>query len=444
MRKIKLLKLNITANRDTFTTYSAGISFKKMTVNTDERTASPITTIFGASWDSDLPDEPVVIGSLSVDSVPYSEVYTLADLYISNRSFYYDYDTQTLYISLYEWTNPIISTVFATGETVGFLDKAQFVDVGGFKFPIDTLIGNVNYEARLTDIDASESTDDQKNGIFVFDEFSASFNNADGKYDTARNEITGNTAEILIADVSDSPEEAVATGIEYKDKAEASDFKLVRTGLVDNINYSNPEEPNITAIDPRADWTQKIGTNLLTVAEFPNLPAKYINKRKQICIGEIRGVNCLALREDSTAADFDYHICDITHGAIQSITSVYFDGQLDTGSGSTDVDRYLTTGEYTVNLSTGIITIANCIKGKVYVYGTFTTMSETTAIMLYLLDLYANLPYIDSIFNKSEIQTIADSNITTHVFINEKGTDLFKVIEKLVLDAQLDFFQKEG
>ncbi|MCP4392829.1 MAG: hypothetical protein GY804_00935, partial [Alphaproteobacteria bacterium] len=47
-------------------------------------------------------------------------------------------------------------------------------------------------------------------------------------------------------------------------------------------------------------------------------------------------------------------------------------------------------------------------------------------------------------FNKSEIQTIADSNITTHVFINEKGTDLFKVIEKLVLDAQLDFFQKEG
>ncbi len=444
MRKIQLLKLNITVLRNTFTAHIAGIYSKKMTLNTTDRAISPITTIFGASWASDLPEEPIEIGSLKVDNAPYSQVNALVDLYTASSAFYYDYSTQTLYISLADWTNPIISTTFGTGETIGFLDNAQMVDINGFKFPLDTEVGGVNYEARLQDADSTESTDDQKNGIFVFDELSASFTNADGKYDTARNDITGNLAEILIADLSDSPEEAVATGFPYKDKAEATDFKLVRQGLVDDISYTNPESPTVSAIDPRADWTQKIGTNLLTVAEFPNLPEKYINKRKQICIGDIKGVNCLALRSDSTAADFDYHICDTSHGTIQSISSVYFNGQLDTGSGSTEVDRYLLVSEYSVNLSTGIITIANCIKGTVWVYGTFTTMSETVAIILYVLDKYANLPYLSSNFNQTEIAKIKALGYTTHVYIDEKGKDLNQIIEKLVLDAQIDFFQQQG
>ena len=65
----------------------------------------------------------------------------------------------------------------------------------------------------------------------------------------------------------------------------------------------------------------------MTTTEFASLPDKYRNKRKPVCIGAINGVNCIPLRDDSTASDFDYLICDTSFGDIQSVSAVYFDGK---------------------------------------------------------------------------------------------------------------------
>jgi len=444
MRKINLLKLDITVIRDTFTTHSAGIYSKRMSVLLTERDNSPVTLIAGATWDEDLPEELLVIGSLRVNETRYVKLDSIADLYILDEAFYYNYDNQTLYVSLTDYRKTLPSDVYKTGETFGLISEAQLKEINGVKYPIDAQLGETPLEPRLQDISVSETVDDQENGIFVFDELSASFANADGEFDNLRRDVTGNNAQLFIADLSQSPEEEIETGFPYKDAADEDDFKLVQQGVIEDILYSDPDSPEIKAVDPRSDWTQKISTNLLTVTEFPNLPDKYIDARKQLCIGQVNGIPCIPLRDNATAADFDYHICDTAYGDIQSITAVYFDGQLDTGSGKTDVARYLTSGEYSVDLTTGVITIEDCIKGKVWVYGTFTTMSESVEIITFLLDEFAGLPFIDTFYNLDEIQDIQDAGYTTHVFIITKGKELFKVIEQLVLEIQVDFFQQEG
>lgn len=443
MKKIELFQVGTTEFKEDFTPYSAGIYFKTMSVTDIQQAASPITTIFSATWDTDIPTEPIDVSGVSFENVSLSEVNSISDLYLQEGSFYFDSANQLLYIALFDYMNFIINDNLQVGETIGFLNQAQLANINGIAYPLCTLIGSVFYEPRLSDVSVVDSINDQKNGIFVYGNLEASIINNDGEYDTVRASLIGNKAVLLIANLSESPEEEIETGYPFKLAAEFSDFHVVRSGIVETVDYSDPDNPVIRAIDERANWTQTIGMNLLTVAEFPDLPEKYVNDRKNICIGEVNGVKAVPLREDSTASDFEYLICDTSIGAIQSVSAVYFKGQIDTGGGKEDIDRVLTiTTEYTVNLSTGIITILNCIKGDVYIYGIFTAMEETVEIILYLLNEYDNLAYIDANFNITEIEQIRALDYITHVYITGRGQSLSKTIEKLCSDIKVDMFQQ--
>ena len=347
MRKIELLQVGKTYITENFTVYSAGIYYKKMSVSVAVQLSSPTTTIFGATWDPGESTTPIAISGVNFENVSLSSLASIEELYLQDGSFYFDEPNQDLYVAIFDYRNLIINHTFAAGRTIGFLSEAQLVNINGINYPLNTYIGSVYYEPRLNDVFINESISDQKHGIFVFGDLQASIKNNDGAYDFITDSITGNKAVLLVANLSDSKEEEQETGFPYKLSAEAADFKIARTGIVENVDYSDPDNPNIIAIDTRADWTQTIGTNLLTVAEFPNLPDKYINDRKAICIGKVNGVKCVPLRDNTTAADFDYLICDTSIGEIQSISAVYFKGKI----GTSDVDRYLAiTSEYTVDL----------------------------------------------------------------------------------------------
>jgi hypothetical protein len=250
VRKIRLLKLDITVPRTTFVTYSAGILFKKVSLSVAERAVSPIETIFNAEWDDELPEEKILIGTLRVNNIRYFPVSTLNELNTQPMSFYFDFDNQIIYYTNPDWKNPLAGDNYKTGETVGFMDNAQLKTINGFKFPIDTMIDGLSFEPRLGTVSAPESIDDQQNGIFVYDELSVDFNNGDGVYDTLKQESTGNLAELLIADLSDSEEEEISSGFPFKDAADSTDFKTVRQGIIDNVSYLDPNVPTISAIDP--------------------------------------------------------------------------------------------------------------------------------------------------------------------------------------------------
>jgi len=437
MRKIELYQVGQTTLTQYYTPYAAGVYWRKMSLSEADRALSPIETIFSATWDPTLSSEPVSITGASFEDIQLAEVESIAELYLQDGSFYFDEVSQIHYIAIFDYRNFTANDTLSVGQTLGFINQAQMVNINDVLYPLETMVGSVNYEPRLNDVNISEQVSDQKNGKFVYGNLEASIKNNDGEYDDIDDTIKGNVAVLLVANIADSKEEEIETGFLYKDAAEASDFSVVKKGVVQKIDHSDPDNPNIIAIDQRANWTQTIGENFLTVAEFANLPDKYINDRKTVAIGSINGVQAVPLRDDSTAASFDYFICDTTHGAIQSVSGVYFKGQL----GSGDVDRFLTiTTEYTINLSTGIVTILNCVKGDVHIYGVFTTMDETVEIILYLLNEYDNLAYIDSNFNKEEIEEIRDLDYTTHVYITGKGETLQKVIQKLCDDIKIDFF----
>jgi hypothetical protein len=440
LRKIKLLQVGTTQLSEGYTAYSAGIYFKKVSLTDAERAVSPITTIFSGTYQDDLPNEPIEITGVLFNFEQLQEVGSIAELYLQDGSFYFDSVNQLNYIAVSGYRNIIQGDIIQIGEAIGFISEAQPVEIEGKKYPLDTFLNNVFFEPRLNDISIVDAVGNQQEGLFVYDDLDVSIANADGNFDTLRLDITGNVAEILIADIADSPEEAIETGFEYKTVAEFSDFRVVRKSIVEDVDYSTPNEPTISAIDERANWTQTINSNLLTQTEFTGLPDKFNNKLKPILMGTVNGAKGIPLRADGSAASFDYFIHDVTYGNIQSISQVYFKGEI---SGVKE-DRFLTGVEYSVNLTTGIITVLNVNKGDVWAYGVFTTLLEPVEIILYLLETFENIAYLDSNFNKASFEAIRALNYTTHVYIDEKGSVLSDVIQKLCSDIQVDMLQVGG
>jgi len=440
MRKIKLLQVGQTLETQGFTVYSAGIDQKLMSLSQADRDNSPITTIFSATWDADLSTSPVSLSGVSINNIQLSEVFSVESLYLQSFSYFFDFNNQMLYIAFFDYRNINVGDEFRLGDTLGFISEAQLVAINGVNYPLNTFLGSVYYEPKLSDVSITNQINDQKHGLFVFEDLSATIDNSDGKYDQIRADITGNKAELLIANLSDSPEEEIETGFPFKLSADIEDFNVERKGIVEDVDYSDPSFPVITAIDERANWTQTIATDKLLVSEFSGLPDKYINKLKPLLIGAVDGAKCIPLRADGAAASFDYYITDTQHGLIQSISAVYFKGEL----GSGKEDRLLTGGEYSVNLTTGIITVSNVEKGDIWIYGIFTEMTETVEIILYLLNAFEGLAYIDSNFNKTEIEIIRALDYSTHVNIDTSGDKLTKVIEKLCSDIQVDMFQQNS
>lgn len=438
MNKIALLQVGSTTIISGFTTFAAGIKQKTLSKSLADRALSFWETDFSGTWDEDLSVTPVQVSGLSVDGIIFSEVDSIADLYLQNASFFFDFTSQILYIALVDYTNFIVGDTVKLGETIGFISEAQLVEINGKNYPLNTFLGSVYYEPRLADISIVNQINDQKNGIFIFPNLEVSISNADGTHDQIKDNITGNRMELLIANISDSKEEEIETGFPFKLSAEPADFLPVRTAIVEDVDYADPNNPTIIGIDIRANWTQTIATDLLTVEEFAGLPDKFVNDRKPFLIGAINGALCIPLRADGAAASFDFFITDTQYGNIQSISAVYFKGEIS----GTKEDRFLTGGEYSVNLTTGIITVNNVDKGDTWVYGVFTTMTETVEIILFLLLTFDGLAFIDSNFNVSEVEAIQALDYDTQVNITGKGLQLRKVIEKLCDDIKVDMFQQ--
>lgn len=439
MKKIKILELDITVLKETFTTYSAGIWQRTMSVPELVQNASPIVTIFGGTWD-DQGFDPIQIGSVRVANDILGSVDSIEELREQDGSFYFDFPSQVLYLALFDYDPAWYYRSYKTGETSGFISQAQMQLINDRLYPVDSYIGASYYEPRLDgDLSIDESVDDQKNGIFIFDDVNASILNGDGEFDNIRDNVTGNEARVLIAHIADSPEEEIATGFPYKIRADRSDFNVVREGIVEDVDYSNPNRPVIKAIDRRSDWSQTIGENLLNTTDFPDLEDNLIDKRRPIIIGTVQGTKCVRVEPKPTsAANTDFLVCDTTIGDIDLVDGIYFDGKIS----GTDVDRFLTSGEYSLNTSTGILTVNNYSSGNAYFYGTAAGMNNPVEIILFLLQEYAGLSYIPSNYNLNEIEQVRSLGYHTHVYIDEKGEQLFKTIEKLILDIQIDFFQQ--
>jgi hypothetical protein len=438
MKKLEILELDLSVIKETFTAYSAGIWQKTLSLDDDTKTASPITTIFGATWT--IGSDPLQIGTVRIDDILYGSVGSIAELYLQEASFYFDADSQIVYIALSDYDNALPYRKYLTGETSGFITEAQEAYINGKKFPIDSYFGSLRYNTNLIGGSGSSiSTDDQEAGIFVFDTLTAKIRNADGEYDLIRDEVTGNEARYLVADLPESEEEAEEWGLTYKTKADYSDFSVVQVGIVDEVSYSNPDQPVITAIDPRSDWTQTIGENFLTTDEFADLEEKWEDKRKPILIGQVNGSECIPLSDDpDTSSDFDFLICDTSIGDINTVDNIYFEGSIN----SVDYDQYLTSDMYEVDTTTGILTIYDYDSGDAWFYGQVTDMTETVEIILFLLSEYAGISYIESNFNQTEVEKIRALNYETHVYIDDGGEELVDVIEKLVMDIQVDFIQQ--
>lgn len=442
MRKIRMLELDFTNVVETFVSYSAGIYQKRLTVTQTGQDNSFWSSVFGFSWDLDV--DMLTIGSVTVDNNILGSVDSIEELREQDGSFYFDTAKQTLYLALYDYENAWYYREYKDGETTAFISEAQKQMINGYCFPVDSYLGAQYISPRLDgDISVSESIDDQSDKIFKYDDSEASINNSDGEYDTIRDEVTGNEMRLYIADLADSQEEENATGFPYKLKATIDDFNLIRATIVDDIDYSDPNNPTISGTDIKADWDQTIGQTILTTDDYPDLEDKYENKRAPLAIGEVNGVEAIPLSDEpDTSSDFEFLIHDVTAGELTwtDDDAVFYldDGEID----GSDYDGYLTSSMYEYDSETGILTVYDYDDGDIYTYGTFGEMSNAVTIMLWLLDEYANLSYIASNYNTEEIEEIRDYGYETHVYIDKSGEELNDIIAEIVSDIQCDFYQQ--
>lgn len=442
MRKIRMLELDFTNVVETFVSYSAGIYQKRLTLSQAGQDASFWSTAFSGTWDID--EDPVTVGSVTVDNNILGSVDSVDELREQDGSFYFDTAKQTLYLALYDYANAWYYRKYKDGETTAFISEAQRQMINGVCFPVDTYVGAQHIEPRLeSDISVSESIDDQSDRIFKYDDSEASINNSDGAYDNIRDEVTGNEMRLYIADLADSPEEALASGVPYKLKADIDDFNLVRATIVDDVDYSDPNAPTISGTDIKADWEQKIGQSILTTDDYPDIEDKYVNKRAPLAMGEVNGVEAIPLADEpETSSSFDFLVHDVIVGDLTwaDDDAVFYleDGEIN----GSDYDGFLTASMYDYDETTGILTVYNYDDGDIFTYGTFGTRTNAVDILLFLLDEYANLAFIASNFNINEIEEIRALGYETHVYIDKSGDELNGIIAEIVNDIQCDFFQQ--
>ena len=180
MKKIELYQVGTTQLFEDYTPYSAGVYFKDISVSDADRLTSPITTIFSATWEPGLSSEQIDVSGVAFDNISLSEVSTIADLYLQEGSFYFDFSSQRLYIALFDYMNFIINDNTQVGAKIGFINQAQLVDINGVNYPLNTFLGSVFYEPRLEDVSVEDTINDQKNGLFVFGNLEATIKNNDG------------------------------------------------------------------------------------------------------------------------------------------------------------------------------------------------------------------------------------------------------------------------
>ena len=171
------------------------------------------------------------IGSIQCDQLFLTKVSTLALVTTTYQSFYYDVSTLTLYVTLPNYDEPAIHSIFL-GVVHGYAKEA-FIPIGA----------NQSYEGRLGSVPSlGYSRDPLYFGKLAFPSASFSLINADGEFDTFADtfNIYGNMARIYFG---------------YAEIA-YSEYQLIYSGYIESISIAE-DMMNIQLVDTRKRMTKQ-------------------------------------------------------------------------------------------------------------------------------------------------------------------------------------------
>lgn len=302
--KVILAELDLPARVNNILNYEAGIWVMKINWN-----GITVTDDYGVTgYYSEESDIIIKVGSLSVDGENYTEVSSLVNLRIQNKSFLFSQGEQTIHIHFDSWVQPQNKQI-SVGATSGYCDKPQLDDNG---HPTESYYDNIYYSPRILEVPPIKiKKDNLFYGILQFGGGSVRFNNSDGNFDdfTAQ-DIYGQACRILLG----------FNGLLY------SQFRTVLTGYVDDYSR-NYDTFTINIVDRRKFLKRKLPIRTFNQTDYPDLSDDNVDVVKPIAWGRVRKAPCVCLNEmeDPAPATYEFMFLDTTDNDANSLSTVYVD-----------------------------------------------------------------------------------------------------------------------
>lgn len=319
-------------------------------------------------------DNPVGAGiQVYMDSF-LTEVFTPENLLVIEKSFYVDEENAICYMNIpkqpwryYSEYASVYGNVESTFTTAP-KDESN---------PSDIFYDITRVEPTMEIPSVTTELSDALSGVIVYDTFSISLDNTDGRYD-GRDILAYFNTPLQISKAVNNP-------------VHISDFDTIRYGLVSNITVDF-EKMEIDATDPffmmTTEYCRKFSTD-----EFANLSDSTIGDDMPVGWGVLQGIEPIEVDKDTAdpATWIDYIALDKSH--ITSVEGVY--------------DEDGNSLSYTFYSATGIIRVTSVDgDGEVieaeYMNVTGKTDCNIGEIITEVLEDNENLTYIEGIWDITE------------------------------------------
>lgn len=295
-----------------------------------------IVTVDGSDEDGTYTNQNVsiyndIIGLIVNSTIEYNKVFSLAELRLQNKGFFYDkigtYHADAapnLMIHFDNFEEPLNKTI-QLKQVFGFCTKGDEDSSTGVYF------NGTYYQPLITSIPSiSKSKDPLFYGLMRFQGGNVVLNNSNKFFDNFRDYELFRTPAVVKFGFS---------GLLYEN------FYSAFKGYVESYNW-NHNEFTTKLQDKRKGLTEKIPHNIFTVAEFPFIDTQIINTPMPIGFGNVNNAPLIRVNTNEPAAThWQYHLSDTEFANIYSVTTVECNGAV------------LSPAVYTVNSTTGILSV---------------------------------------------------------------------------------------
>lgn len=370
---------------------------------------------YGGSGTKELPGpnyfKVAKVGSFIGDAEVFSMLDSIEDIKTVNKSFFFDTNTQTIYVNFGEIKeNPW-----------NYVDLTLGIIKGYSNYPIYE--GNLLYDPKIQSIpNISIQRDNLLSGVVRFEGGDVSLINTDHEFDLFNQEdIYGKVCRIKWSN----------NGV----------FETVFVGKLDN--FSITDDPCILSIkDARKSLLTNIPNNYFNLDDYPQLSTNNDGQVIPIGYGKVIASKAYCTNETvDEAASYTFKFFDTSFGTPQSIQDVRVDGKSVTIAST--------------NLSAGTFTLAGYVGGVYTVYEpgqevlvdyTGKNITNPLEIIEDLIDYYLDIPYIDYFYNtdnwdvtKVGLPEIALGLDKTQTLADIIGKITLSILGSFVIDADGKF-----
>ena len=351
-----------------------------------------------------------------IEVVVESEIYiasdSLLDCFLIEKTFFFDFDSQRLYIHFDGATREFDKEILI-GLSIGYSNN--------YNPETRNIYGNVYYEPLLKSVSpVKRSIDPLFFGKLKFSEFKASFINNEGHFDNWRDRnLFNTTAEILFAENPTS----------------ITDFQRLYRGFIgnDSRNYTSFD---LTIADQRQNLDQDVTVNRVTLAEYSDALPADVGKPKPIAYGTVRNVTPLRIVQadpNQTWLFADTENLDVQVGSVKIYkNNIWQNDPVNPVGGVT----------FSIDESAGTFKLKPWTASDEITCDFTVELTNGVALIKTLIELYDEKPFIPTFWNIDEVNESEILCRNTGVFIDD-DTKLKELIEQICFDCDLRFFVQD-